>query len=155
VAYLDDEYSLLESFKLSSKHVLLLLSNQVVQICNDLFEFRSNASSVDLGNMAAAVAHFAWVMLQVIGCMNGYLKERFRHHRAINSIFVRFLTRHMADQSALGLKPLVDSLTSNMKTLKADGAKKVGEAVFNKLDSKVTQLIGLNNLTLNEGGQKK
>ncbi len=37
VAYLDDKYSLLESFKLVAKHVLLLLSKQIVQICDDIF----------------------------------------------------------------------------------------------------------------------
>jgi len=50
---------------------------------------------------------------------------------------------------------MVDTLSSEVKTLKAECAKKVGEAVFNKLDSKVTQLMRRNNLTLNEGGQKK
>ncbi len=92
VAYLDDEYSLLESFKLVAKHVLLLLSNQIVQICDNIFEYRSNASNVDLGNMGAAAVRFARVSLQAIGCMNGYLREKFRHHQAINSTFVRFLT---------------------------------------------------------------
>ncbi len=47
-AYIDYEYSLLASFKLLSKHILLLLSNQVVQICDDVFEYRSNASNVDV-----------------------------------------------------------------------------------------------------------
>jgi hypothetical protein len=155
VAYLDDEYSLLESFKLVMKHVLLLLSNQIVQICDDIFEYWSNASNVDLGNMGAPVARFAWVSLQAIGCMNGYLKKKFRHHQAINSTFVHFLTRHMADQSALGLKSTVDMLNSEVKAIKTKCAKKVGGTVFNKLDSKVTQLIRLNNLMLNKGGQKK
>ncbi len=155
VAYLDDEYSLLESFKLVAKHVLLLLSNQIVRICDDIFEYRSNASNVDQGNMGAVAARFAWVSFQAIGCMNGYLKGKFRHHQAINSTFVRFLTRHMADQSALGLKSTVDALNSEVKAIKTECAKKVSETVFNKLDSKVTQLIRLNNLTLNEEGQKK
>ncbi len=155
VAYLDNEYSLLESFKLVVKHVLLLLSNQIVQICDDIFEYKSNASNVDLGNMGAVAARFAWVSLQAISCMNGYLKEKFCHHQAINSTFVRFLTRHMADQSALGLKSIVDALNSEVNAIKTKCAKKVGETVFNKLDSKVTQLIHLNNLTLNKGGQKK
>jgi hypothetical protein len=61
----------------------------------------------------------------------------------------------MADQSALGLKSTVDALNSEVKAIKTKCAKKVGETVFNKLDSKVTQLICLNNLMLNKGGQKK
>jgi hypothetical protein len=37
VAYIDNKYSLLASFKLLPKHILLLLSNQVVKICDDIF----------------------------------------------------------------------------------------------------------------------
>ena len=144
VAYLNDKYSLLESFKLVAKHVLLLLSNQIVQICDDIFKYRSNASNVDLSNTGAVAARFAWVSLQAIGCMTGYLKEKFRHHQAINSTFVHFLTRHMADQLALRLKSTVDALNAEVKALKTKCAKKVGETVFNKLDSKVTQLVRLN-----------
>ncbi len=43
VAYLDDEYSMLTSCNLLPKHILLLLSNQVVQICDDLFDYRDKA----------------------------------------------------------------------------------------------------------------
>ncbi len=61
----------------------------------------------------------------------------------------------MADQSALGLKSTVDALNLKVKAIKTKRAKKVDETVFNKLDSKVTQLIHCNNLMLNKGGQKK
>jgi hypothetical protein len=62
-AYIKDKYTLLLSFKLQPKHVLLLLSNQVVQICNDMFEFRNCATNVDLQNPVAAASHYAWVTL--------------------------------------------------------------------------------------------
>jgi hypothetical protein len=39
VVYLYDKYRLLTSFNLKVKSVLLLRSNQVVQFCDDLFEF--------------------------------------------------------------------------------------------------------------------
>ncbi len=64
IAYINNEYSLLASFKLLLKHILLLLSNQVVQICDDIFEFWSNASNVDISECGPAVARFAWVSLQ-------------------------------------------------------------------------------------------
>ena len=47
VAYIEDKYTLLMAFKLLPKHVLLLLSNQVVQICDDMFEFRNCTTNVD------------------------------------------------------------------------------------------------------------
>ena len=85
VAYVDDEYLLLMSFHLLVKHVLLLLSNQVVQICDCIFEFRGNAANVDITERAAAAARFAWVTLQAQDCMIAYLKDKFRHHRVLNS----------------------------------------------------------------------
>jgi hypothetical protein len=80
------------SFKLDSKHILLLLSNQIVQMCDDIHEFCSNAVNVDMMDCAMTAAHFAWVMLQANTCMSGYLKVKFKHHAAINSTFGHFLT---------------------------------------------------------------
>ena len=149
VAYVDDEYSSLMSFHLLAKHVLLLLSNQVVQICDDIFEFCGNAANVDITERAAAAARFAWVTLQAQNFMSAYHKDKFRHHHALNSTFVRFLTRHMADQTALGLKKEVDKLKSEIADLK--GAKTPASLdSFNKLDSRVGTIIRLNNLKTRE-----
>ncbi len=149
VAYIDNEYSLLASFKLLPKHILLLLSNQVVQICDNIFEFRSNPSNVDISKRGSVAARFAWVSLQVQHCMAGYLKEKFRHHQALNSTFIRFLPRYMADQSAIGLKTSVDHLKKEVSKLKG-GKATVSLDTFNKLDSKVSVLIRLNNLKTRE-----
>jgi hypothetical protein len=51
VAYIDNKYTMLCSFNLPAKHIMLLLSNQVVQICNNVFEVRGNAGSVNLENI--------------------------------------------------------------------------------------------------------
>jgi hypothetical protein len=76
-AYIEDEYTLFLSFKLLPKHVLLLLSNQVVQICDDMFEFRNCPNNVDLQNPLATTTRYAWVTLQVLGTMEGYLQKKF------------------------------------------------------------------------------
>ncbi len=149
VAYIDDEYSLLASLKLLPKHILLLLSNQVVQICDNIFEFWSNASNVDISKHGPVVARFAWVSLQAQHCMAGYLKEKFRHHQALNSTFIQFLTQHMADQLAIGLKPSVDHLKKEVSKFKG-GKATVSLDTFNKLDSKVSVLIRFNNLKTRE-----
>jgi len=49
-SYLDDELTMLTSFNLPAKQTLLLLSNQVVHICDDLFEYRNQAKGVDVSN---------------------------------------------------------------------------------------------------------
>jgi hypothetical protein len=46
VAYINDECALLLSFKLKPAHIMLLLSNQIVQICDDILEAWGNAASV-------------------------------------------------------------------------------------------------------------
>ena len=156
VSYIEDEYQLLKSFNLLPKHVLLLLSNQLVQICDDMFEFRNCASNVDLQNPLAAATRYAWVTLQSLGTMDGYLSAKFRLHQAINSTFIRFLTRHMADQTGAGLKGIIDGLKTTVaelekkvKNIDTDGSKKVTQEMFNHLESKLENVITANNLRKN------
>ncbi len=152
-AYIKDKYTLLFSFKLLPKHVLLLLSNQVVQICDDMFKFRNCANNVNLQNPLAAATRYSWVTLQALGTMDCYLREKFCQHQVINSTFIWFLMHHMADQTAVGLKAMVDSLKSsapklkeNMKEYKADGSKKITQEMYNRLDSNLEFVIRANNL---------
>jgi hypothetical protein len=122
------------------------LLNQIIQICDNMFEARGNTSSVDLENKGAAAARYAWVTLQALHCMAGYHWDKFKYHQAINGMFVRFLTCHMADQSAIRLKLTCGTLQSKVKALEAESAKKVTLNIFNKLDSKVSNLLRLNPL---------
>ena len=66
VVHIDDEINMLPSFGLDSKQIMLLVSNQVVQICDNFFEFRQHASNVDPSNRTATAARFAWVTLQAL-----------------------------------------------------------------------------------------
>ncbi len=116
-AYIEDEYTLLLSFKLLPKQVLLILSNQVMQICDDMFELRNCANNVDLQNPLATMTRYAWVTLQALGTMDSYLREKFWRHQAINSTFIRFLTRHMVDQTSVGLKTTVDNIKASVAEL--------------------------------------
>jgi hypothetical protein len=88
--------------------------------------------------------------------MDGYLREKFCRHQAINSTFIHFLTCHMADQTAVGLKATVDSLKASVadleKKVKAqelDGSKKVTQEIFNRLESKLENVIAANGLKKN------
>jgi hypothetical protein len=159
VAYIKDEYQLLLSFKLLPKHVLLLLSNEIVQICDNMYDYRKKAASVDLQNPVLAATRFAWVTLQSLGAMEGYLKDKFRLHQAINSTFIRFLTRHMADQTLAGLKGTVEGfekkitdLTSNVASLMTTCTNKVSQDIFNRLDTKANKIVDVNNLKKPTGG---
>ncbi len=115
-AYLDNELAMLTSFSLSSKQTLLLLSNQVVHISDDLFDFRKQAKGIDVANRIASSSRYAWVMLQALGCMEGYLKDKFRKHPGINSTHMHFLMRNLTDQSAIGLKSKLDAATTKFTT---------------------------------------
>ncbi len=159
VAYINDEYILLLSFKLLPKHVLLLLLNQIVQICDNMFEFRNKAANVDLMSPLPATTRFAWVTLQVLGTMEGYLCEKFRLHQAINSMFICFLTWHMADQTladlkgtVAGFKKKVTDLTTKVTTLTTACANKVTQDMFNCLETKLNKIVIENNLKKPLGG---
>jgi hypothetical protein len=75
-AYIKDEFILLLSFDLSEKNICLLMLHQIVQICNDLYEYRHVASNM-VGGDTSAASRYAWVTLQVLNCMEGYLKVQF------------------------------------------------------------------------------
>jgi hypothetical protein len=146
VAYLDEEYSMLTSFNLLPKHILLLLSHHVVQICDDISDLRNKAVTTDISNQLASASRFGWVTLQAHGCMEGYLKDRFRRHPGINSSFICFLTHHMADQMSLGLKEAVNALTTRVKKVKETAGGKVTQEMYNRLDAKIEAIINANDL---------
>ena len=94
-----------------------------------------------------------------MGAMEGYLKDKFRLHQAINSTFIRFLTRHMADQTSAGLKGMVEGfekrvteLTTKVASLMTTCANKVLQDIFNRLDTKVNKIVDVNNLKKPTGG---
>ena len=124
----------------------MLLSNQVIQICDNLFELRSTASEVDSSNKLAAAAQYACVTLQSLSVMESYLKNKFWHHRAISSTFVWFLTQNMASKTVEKAGDKSDngtgltSLTTQVKALAADVKSRMTLDQFNKLDSKVDKL---------------
>ena len=138
-AYIYEEFTLLTSFKLSDKNVLLLLSNQVVQIFDDLFELRSTALHVDPANKVLMASQYAWVTLQAQGCMKSYLNHKFRKHPAISGTFVRFLTQHMATQSGDG--EALTALGKRLDTLRMEVKGKVSLSLHNLLDGKVANLL--------------
>jgi hypothetical protein len=76
--------------------------------------------------------------------MAGYCRDKFKYHQAINGTFVHFLTRHMAGESLMGLKATFDKLTAKVKALEANSKNKVSQKVFNRLNSKLTNILHLN-----------
>jgi hypothetical protein len=115
--------------------------------CSNLqqaFEAQGNAVSVDLENKGAAAARYTWVTLQALNCTARYCWDKFKYHQVINGMFVRFLTRHMADQSTIWIKSTCNALQFKVIVLEAKSAKKVTLNIFNKLDSKVSNLLRLN-----------
>jgi hypothetical protein len=126
-----------------------------------MFEFRNCATNVDLQNPFATATQYAWVTLQALGTMDGYLREKFCCNKAIYSTFIRFLTHHLADQTSVGLKATVDSLKASVAELKkkvkaqeSDGSKKVTQEMFNRLESKLENVIASNCLKKNASRNK-
>jgi hypothetical protein len=142
--YINDEYMMLISFKLSPKHVLLLLSNQVVQICDDMFAYRSRGANVDLQDRAAGVSRLAWCTLQAHSVMTSYVVQKFRNHPSISGTFVRFLTRHMTDTAPAGCDDLVrriKKLEDDLHTVRRELASKVSQGDFDAFKTKVQKFM--------------
>jgi multidrug resistance efflux pump len=89
---------------------------------------------------------YAWVALQSLQCMDGYLQAKFRRHQGINATFMRFLTRTMADQTAAGLKGQVEKLEKQVKTLTDKLDALATKKSYHDLDAKVEGVISANSL---------
>jgi hypothetical protein len=120
VVYINDEYSLLVSFKLLTKHILLLLSNQVVQICDDIFEFQSNALvhglysswsckwwlEHNLQLVVVAHANFGGVMSAIhLIAYQGMADSCFRPHKALAQTLA-----HTINTASIVRAPAIDPL---------------------------------------------
>ncbi len=85
--------------------------------------------------------------------MEGYLKDKFRLHQAINSTSIHSLTRHMADQTLAGLKGTVDGfekkvmdLNTKIASLTTACANKATQDMLNCPETKLNKIIDVNNL---------
>jgi hypothetical protein len=141
VNYVDREFLTLSGYNLSPKNILLLLSNQFVTILDNVHEYRVKAARADyVNNHQGACIRFAWVTLQAHVVMAQYRENKFRNHKSISGTFIRFLTRNMADQSAMGLKSKVEGIEGEVKNLQKEVKEKATIEAHNKLDSKVQGL---------------
>ena len=146
VVHIEDEITMLTSFGLGESQVLLLMSNQLMQICDDLFEFRHAAINVANSNRSETSARYAWVTLQALSKMTEYLKMKFKHHPSITGTFVRFLTRQTAETSTSGLKAKLDVLDSAVKTLKSTVEKLPSKKDFDALHNKIDLIVSAHDL---------
>ena len=146
-AYIDDEYLMLTSFNLLPKHVLLLLSTQIVKICDDMNEFRSRGANVDLQDRVAGASRLAWCTLQAHTVMQSYLVQKFRNHPGISGTFVRFLTRHMTDGASTNcgdldkLEKRIHKLEGEIVQLRQKLGSKASLDEFEKLKTKVEKFM--------------
>ena len=140
-SYLDNEYLMLHSYKLATEQILLLLSNQVAQMFEDIYETRVPAANTDITQRSTAAVRYAWVTLRAHTIMAAYRDVKFRDHPAIAGTFIRFLTRNLADQSSMSLKQTVTDLDKELKKLRQDLDKKLNVTAFNSFENKITSQL--------------
>jgi hypothetical protein len=69
-SYIEDKIILLQTFNLPERSICLLMSHQLIQMCNDISEFQTNARNVGFDSPEAG-GIYAWVGLQDLQCMDG------------------------------------------------------------------------------------
>ncbi len=148
--YIEDQIILLQTFKLPKKSICLLMSHQVIQICNDLSKFQTNAWNMSFNSLDAG-ARYAWVCLQALQCMDGYLHAKFGQHQGINTTFKCFLKQTMADQLAMGLKSNVDKLEKQLKSISKKVEALATKKLYHDLDAELEGVIHANNLKKKAG----
>ena len=110
IVHIDDELNMMLSFGLPKKQIMVLVSNQFVSICDELFIFHQHVINVDSSNKAAAASWFAWVTLQALQKMGECLRAMFCNHPAITGTRVRFLICQQANSSPSGLQTKFSAL---------------------------------------------
>ncbi len=126
------------------------MSHQVIQICNDLSKFQTNAQNVSFDSPDAG-ARYTWVCLQALQCMDGYLQAKFGQHQGINATFMHFLTQTMADQLAMGLKSNINKLEKQLKLISKRMEALATKKPYHDLDAKLEGVIHTNNLKKKAG----
>ena len=152
VGYLEAEITTLGNLSIQDSHVLLLLSNQIVRMCDDIHEIRTHGSRTSLDNHPLAAARFACVTLRALACMNAFATARFKDHPAINSAYMRFLTCSVASQSNLGVKDTLEALVKRVTKVEKVAAEAATKESLTKLDNKVTALGRGSNANQQGGG---
>lgn len=143
MVHLDNEIAMFVALKLPEKKIFTLLSNELMQVCDDLFECRQLGINVDYANKQEVGMKFAWVTFNALGKMAEYFKVKFKNHPTISSIFIRFLTQQTGNSSAAGLKSQVDELDATLRKLKEGSATK---EALTALHNKVELIVSRNNL---------
>ena len=100
VSHADDEINMLIALGLKEKKVMLLVSSQLIQICDDLFELRQDAANVDTSNWGLTAVSYPWVTLWSLNKMTDYLQDKFKNVFAVT--FVQFLTTQIAEINPTG-----------------------------------------------------
>jgi hypothetical protein len=145
VLYIKDKTILLQTFKLPEKSICLIMLHQLIQMCNNISEFQTNMRNAGFDSPEAG-AWYSWVGLQALQCMDGYLQAKFKLHQGINLMFMRFLTRTMANQLAMGIKSNVNKLEKQVKALADKADNLATKKSYHDLDAKLDAVISANNL---------
>lgn len=137
VNYIEGKLMTLGNISIPHKSILLLLSNQVVRMCEDIHAVRT---------LPIAASRYAWVTLRALECMKGFVTANFRDHPGINSAYLCFLTCSSAGKSGgdAGLKESVDSLSKEVTKVKKLLAETATKESLVKVDNKLENYIRAN-----------
>jgi len=149
VSHADDEMAMLSSLGLKEKQIMLLMSSQLVQICDDLFEIRQHAASVDPSNKADTATRYAWVNLKALNKMAEYTRDKFKNVFA--GVFVRFLTTQIANIHPVGgWQSKVATITNKLAKTNTNVVKLnivlVSKKGLDKLDHTLENIVRINDL---------
>lgn len=154
---LDDQISMLHSLGLKEKQYMLLVTHEMLHMCDELFKFRQMAVNVDYGNKAATAARYAWVTLQALSKLDEFIRLGSNHPVFVGS-FVTFLTRLLATKQGDAASPApanTDRLEKDLAQEVRDRRSAVTEAVSkakserDKIDTKLEKVIKANSLKRN------
>lgn len=140
--HFDEEMVMLVNMGLPDEEVMLMLSQQLTQICSDLYKVRQMASNIEASdNRAWATARYAYCTFRALEIMGQYSDQKFKRHPSITSTYSRFLTRMTAKSSVAGLDGKFKKLQDDVKKLSC-----VSTSALERIDQKLEKVITANEL---------
>lgn len=114
--YLDNDFERLVQFGINEKDCLILVSDQIHIVFEQLFKKRMHLASFsqlnDLSEYAAQLAH---ISLKAHGIMDEFSRAGFEGHGMLGNAFVKFLARQCGTTSVAGLEKRLIKLEEEPK----------------------------------------
>lgn len=146
--HLDDELTKCSQLHIPDAQCLILISDQLKIVFDDIYEVRKHVVMRDDCSKADLSATCFMATMRAHTIMGAFRSAKFRYHASISAAYIRFLAKQTGENSSAGVGTKIKTLETSLKALETsmstaiEGVKKKAD----KCDSKLEDIIKKNTL---------